>query len=65
MALPVRLLAVKLRPSGHTHVTLRAPDGRRVEWVFAPGQFNDLNLARTMRFIESKRSGGRPSVRDV
>lgn len=65
MAVTVKLLAVRLRPSGHTHATIRAPDGRRVEWVFAPGQFNDLTLAQTMRLIKAKRTGGKSSDRHV
>lgn len=63
--IPVKLLAIDLRPSGHTHATFRAPDGRRVQWVFAPGQFNDLNLARTMRLIQHKRAQEASSDRHV
>lgn len=65
MPLPVILLQVSTRPSGHTHATLRAPDGRRVQWVFAPGQFNDGSLELVKQLLSHKRTGGQKHDRDV
>lgn len=54
--IPVKVLTVSTRPSGHTHVTWRAPDGRRLNWVFAPGEYTEEGLAKARKFIESKRA---------
>lgn len=53
--IPVKVLSVSTRPSGHTHVTWRAPDGRRLQWVFAPGEYAEAGLEATRRYIEAKR----------
>ena len=63
--IPVRLLSVTHRPSGYTAATFRAPDGRRVQHVFAPGEFTELGIARAMRFIESHRTQETPNDRHV